>query len=582
MQERTWLLLLVGVGALAYADSFAGPFVFDDTRSINNEVIRHPVESWRAVVSRYRPVVTVTVAANYALGEFDVRGYHVFNLVVHLLAGLTLYSVVRRTLLLPRMLATFGKSASVLAFAVSAIWLVHPLQTESVTYVIQRAESLMGLFCLLTLYCVVRGATAPERRAWWYAAAVLSCALGMGSKEVMVSAPLVVLLYDRIFLAGSVRTLLRERWPLYVGLVATWVILLVPVQIALGIHPDLTGTGGGGVPGLTPWWYLLSQAAVILHYLRLVVWPHPLVLDYGWPAPETLGDVVLPCILVLGLLLATAWALWRRPEIGFLGAAFFLILAPTSSIMPIDDLAFEHRMYLPLAAVVVLAVVAATFALEALTVLFDWRRITRILVAGGTLASVLAVLVVLTLWRNQDYQSRVSIWRTVVTARPDNDRGHYNLAKALVGAGKIAEAGEEFRRTFEIKPDHADAHADLGLALAAGGDWKKAERHYREALRIQPNHPVAHNSLGSLLFKQGKVEEAMAHFEAALQTYPDYATAHFNLAQALVSQGQLEAAILHYEDALRIRPDLLQAPEILRAIRQRLIEKAQQSKEKPR
>ena len=152
-------------------------------------------------------------------------GYHVVNLAIHILGALVLYGVVRRTLLCASLRQRYGDEARWLALAVALIWVVHPLQTESVTYLIQRTESLMGLFFLLTLYCVIRGSTSSGRRGW-YAAAVVCCALGMGSKEVMVVAPLTVLLYDRAFLSGSFREALRARAALYAGLFGCWLVLV--------------------------------------------------------------------------------------------------------------------------------------------------------------------------------------------------------------------------------------------------------------------------------------------------------------------------------------------------------------------
>ncbi|HSY54782.1 MAG TPA: hypothetical protein VK785_10065, partial [Opitutaceae bacterium] len=184
-------------------------------------------------------MLNFTFALNYALGDLNVRGYHWFNLLIHTLAGLTLFGIVRRTLLRqgyggqalvrPALSGRFGADAVPLALAVAVIWVVHPIQTEAVTYVSQRAESLMGLFYLLTVYCFIRGASATgERRdsqvirplssCLWLLASVLSCFLGTLSKETIVTAPVMVLLYDRTFVAGSFREAWRLRWRYYSGL----------------------------------------------------------------------------------------------------------------------------------------------------------------------------------------------------------------------------------------------------------------------------------------------------------------------------------------------------------------------------
>jgi hypothetical protein len=211
-------LLLVIVGSVAYATSFKGAFLFDDgVNIIENPNVRSlwPLTGAMSAPSTSglttRPIVCLSLALNYALCGYAVWGYHAFNLAVHLLAGLTLYGIVRRSLLSERLQARFGEHAEVLAWAAATIWTVHPLQTESVTYIIQRCESMMGLFYLLTLYTVIR-AIQSRRVVAWSVAAVLCCALGMATKEVMVTAPVVVLLYDRAFGAGSLASALRLRW----------------------------------------------------------------------------------------------------------------------------------------------------------------------------------------------------------------------------------------------------------------------------------------------------------------------------------------------------------------------------------
>ena len=276
---------ILAAGIAAWSNSFNGPFIFDDLSAIqNNPTIRH-FPGWMnflpppaTAISR-RPVVNLTLAVNYAISDLDVRGFHAGNLLIHLLAALLLFGIVRRTLLAPSLRERFGRAASSLAMAVALIWAVHPLLTESVTYLTQRTECLMGLFFLLTLYAAIRGASSVH--PWrWYAAAVAACALGMASKEVMAIAPIVVLLYDRCFLSGSFREALRSRWPLYLGLAATWAILCA----LLIAYPWGAATGAGfGLAEAGPWEYARTQPGVILNYLRLSFWPDSLCLVYFWP-----------------------------------------------------------------------------------------------------------------------------------------------------------------------------------------------------------------------------------------------------------------------------------------------------------
>ena len=430
-------ILTAGIGA--WSNSFNGPFIFDDLCAIQtNPTLRH-FPSWDSFrppqvnsISR-RPVVNLTLAMNYAISGPGVQGFHAGNLLIHLLAALLLFGIVRRTLSAePRTIAV--------SFAVALIWAVHPLLTESVTYLTERTESLMGLLYLLTLYCAIRGVSSGH--PWrWYAAAIAACALGMGAKEVMVTAPIVVLLYDRCFLSGSFREALRRRLPFYFGLAATWAILGA-LMIA---YPWGGATGAGfGIAAVGPWEYARTQPGVILHYLRLSFWPSSLCLDYAWPIATSARRILPAAAVIAALLAGTLWALRRAPALGFLGAWFFLILAPTSSFMPIFDAAVERRMYLPLAAIVTACVLAAYGIGNQLV-----RRVAESAGTRKLLGSVLAALVLLplaaalgcrTFERNALYRDPISIWQDTVNKRPGNARALNNLGCAYISAGRSDRA----------------------------------------------------------------------------------------------------------------------------------------------
>ena len=481
-----WAVLVVLVGIGVYHNSFSGQFLFDDYSCIVDNPSIRTLWPLRVTLSAPpetalagRPVVALSLAVNYALGRLDVRGYHVVNLTLHLVSALLVLGIVRRTLLSPCLVSRYGPEASWLALAVALVWMTHPLLTESVTYLIQRTELFMAFFFLLTLYSVIRGAGSPSP-ATWCTVAVVSCALGMASKEVMVVAPLLVLLYDRVFLSGSVREAFRKRLWLYGGLSLTWVVL-----VALMTTGPRTTTAGFGVQGLTPWDYAVTQLGVILHYLRLAFWPYPLVVDYSdWPIAKSLAGVA-PAAGVIGtLVIATCWAIRRWPPVGFLGAWFFATLAPTSSILPIvTEVAAERRMYLPLCAAVVLVVMGAWEFLRRV----GWQDSFRRRFVAGLVIVLVGVLGGVTVKRNAVYRSEVAILREVIAARPKNARAHYNLGIALAEQGQRAEAIAHLREALRWDPQYAEAHGNLSLLLAQQGQREEAVVHYTEALRLNPS-----------------------------------------------------------------------------------------------
>lgn len=552
MNGRKFIPLLVVVGTLlAYHNSFTGPFIFDDVPAITgNPTIRHLMPIGRVLSLQYqgrntvegRPLINLSLAISYAFSGSEVWAYHVLNLLVHILAGLTLLGVVRRTLLQPRLRERFAASADGLAIAVAALWVVHPLQTESVTYVVQRAESIMGLFYLLTLYCFIRAAQSP-RPLLWYCLCVAACTLGMSSKEVMVSAPLMVVLYDRAFLSGSFSEAWRRRWPMYLALASTWLVLGYLMFMAGSVDKAAINAKSKDVV----WWeYLLTQPGVILHYLRLSVWPGPLCFDYdGWPIVKTWANIppaILPVMVLLGL---SCWAVSVNSVWGFVGAWFFLILAPSSSFMPTDSPAYEHRMYLPLAAVVVLGVLGVHTLVSR-----RFAAVTVLLAIG---------LGYLTWQRNQDYRSEFVIWNDAVVKRPGNPRAHNNLGKILLDAGKVPEAIGHFEEVIRIRPGHAQAHGNLGSALGRTGKLVEAVEQLDLALRIQPDLADAHYNMGRVLLQMGRSPEAIEHYQQAVRLNPSDAEAHCGLGNALLAAGKIPQAVPHWEQAVRIKPDYVEA-----------------------
>jgi len=536
---KPWFLVVAG--ALLYANSLSGPFVFDDLVWVRHDRVGALWPPAAALGDTSRPILILSLALNYAAGGMDPRGYHIANLCVHLFAALTLYGIARRTFRSRALPERYANSADTLAFAAALLWVAHPLATQAVTYVIQRAESIMALFYLLTLYCAIRS-DASARRAAWSLAAISCCALGMLTKEVMVTAPLVVLLYDRAFLSGSFAAALRSRRALYAGLAATWLLLRFDPSALVGD----AAWAGFGLPELGALEYMRSQPGVILHYLRLCFWPHPLVLDYGWPVANTLGAILWPTALLSALGLATLWALWRVPPVGFLGACFFLVLAPTSSVLPIIDLAFEHRMYLPLAAVVVAGVVAVDAALARVSAP-AWIGVALI-VAIATPLSAATVL------RNRDYRSAEALWRSVVDGAPNNPRGQMNLGVALGELNRNEEALQYLNEAIALDPDDHEVHLNLAVALIPLGRIDEADAQLRRALEILPTHVDAHTNYGQLLQLRGELEAALEHLRAAVRYGPNDTFAHSNLANVLLRVGRHDEALHHFREAVRLDP----------------------------
>ncbi|HDY64860.1 MAG TPA: tetratricopeptide repeat protein [Phycisphaerae bacterium] len=554
------VLVILATGILAYCNSFSGPFIFDDPSSIeDNPGIRNLWDISSVLQARppmhgkpLRPIVNITLAVNYAISGLNVWSYHVLNLCVHILASLVLFALVRRTLLLKKFNGQFASGSTVLGLIVAVIWLVHPLQTESVTYVIQRSESLMGLFFLLTLYCLLRGSQSRFAR-YWYAAAVGCCALGMGSKEVMVTAPLVAMVFDRVFLSSSFKQLFSKRWGFYGLLAATWSI---PV-VLLSISGAPEGTGFG-LEDVTPLQYAATQCQVIVHYIRMAFWPDPLVLDYIWPMAEGFGEVWPWASVIVLLLMATILALRYVPAVGFLGVWFFLILAPTSSIMPISDAAFEHRMYLSLAAIIAGTTVglyaAVRFLGRKLGIQNTFMR--RAATIGGIVLAGIAVVSLgsATLRRNAHYSDRITIYQDTADKSPHNYRVWNSLGLSHQVNGNIPEALACYTRVLELKPKYALVYNNRGVLYLLSKQLSPALEDFRKAIELDPEYARAYFNRAlvyAFMNKPDLVAGDLAKAEKFGRTHVKYL---FHAAAIHRNAGRRDVAVQFYNFLIGVAP----------------------------
>jgi tetratricopeptide (TPR) repeat protein len=539
------ILLLCGL--LAYAPSFTKAFVLDDDGWIarNSKLKNDPVGYLKEFKGRW--LVGATVVANYKLGGLSVVGYHAFNTAVHLAAGLLLWALIRRVLELPRFGGQFENTSNGLALAAALIWLVHPLQTQSVTYIIQRCESMMGMLYILALYAFLRGATAERGRWWWYCLCWLAVLLGGGCKEITITLPVIAVCFDWVFLKATLGQMVRRRGLVYLGMTVA-LVGLYPAISAAFFNPERGKSAGFGI-AITPWQYLMTQPQVILYYLRLTVFPIGQCLDYSdWPLTTHWRDAAVPGGILAVVLLASLWGTVRRHPMGFVGLWFFACLSVSSSIIPIIDLAFEHRMYLSL----------ASFAIG--FVVIGNRAAVRVFgPAGGRLVGAAAafsltfMLIGLTINRNQVYQTRISVWDDVVSKRPGNKRGWTNRGAILVAQGKFDESEEASLEALNIRPDD-------GIAMFNLASVRVTQRRYAEALDLLNKAQsvtihLKHGMIGMIYLQQGKTAEAVAHLSHARNLEPTSAQYRFLLGSGLIKLGRTSEAEIEIEKGFGIEPD---------------------------
>jgi tetratricopeptide (TPR) repeat protein len=435
----------------------------------------------------------------------------------------------------------------------AALWLVHPIQSEAVNYVSQRTELLVSFFYMMTLYCATRAwdvstSNDDARRVppgALYACAVIACALGMGSKEVMLTAPITIMLYDRAFLFeswGALWASRSRRW-FCAALVATSGLSLV--LIARGGRAETVGFGLG-----TPWYeYLYSQCWAIAHYLRLVVWPDALTYDYGSrPIHDLSGIPGAVGLTVLGVATVVAWRRPNRHWIAFLGSWFFLLLAPSSSVVPIQtEIAAERRVYLALAAVVVLVAVVIEWVRQRV-------RSHRVSIAGYAAGALLyGGLITATVARSRLYRTPQQLWRDAAITRPNNARALNGVAVAELSrdSSDLSEPDALLARALAVDSTFTQAWRNRAVIAIHANRFADAESLLRHGLQTAPRDSAINELLGTVLVAQGQPEQAVPYLRQVAAVFPS-AKSVTELGTAYLTFGRLDSAIRVFRRATEL------------------------------
>ncbi len=549
-----------------FLNSLDNPFIWDDRASIvDNRSIRSLWPLWGPIVPpaetpvASRPLVNLSFALNYSLHGLDVRGYHLVNLGLHLLTAWLLFAIVYRTLTRSVSNARSHGHASVTALLATVVWAVHPMVSEVVNYTTQRSDALGGLFLLATLFAAQRALSSPHRGRW-HVVAVVACVCGVLAKEFVAVTPLIVLLYDRVFAFHSFREAFAVRKNLYVALVATW----IPLAVILALRPHSTI---GFAAGVDAWTYLLNQAEMLVRYLRLAVWPDALVIDYGVPRPLSLGTVWVSGLLIAALCAASIVALFRWPRVGFLCAVFFLLLAPSSSIIPIvTEVGAERRMYLSLAALTIFVVAGSAWAIDRVRPHMP-RRVGQILPAAAVAVTVAVAgtLGVLTTHRNSEYATAVTLWRSSIERWPQG-RARIAYAVALADGGDRDSAISQLRLAVR---DYPQARSALGRELAGSGLYAEAARELSTFIANEPREEAqrpARILLAGILLEHGDPADAAEQYRELLRHDPDDAGWLVGRARALALSRRFDEAAAAYREALRVAPRAVEAHAGLAAV----------------
>ncbi|MBW7956618.1 MAG: tetratricopeptide repeat protein [Deltaproteobacteria bacterium] len=486
-RTRVAILLAIALilSVLAYSNTFTGEFQFDDDGTVAENPYVTDIGNFRGLtlaksfVDGIRPVATFTFSVNYYFWGLDVLPYHVTNFAVHAICGLLVFYLALLTARSPGLLYDENRSLFI-AFLTSAIFLLHPVQTESVSYISQRYESLASLFYLASLIAFIkaRQAAGVPRRYTFYALSVAAGILALGSKQSAITLPLMIMLYDFYFL-NEKPSLKRMAGPL--------IFLALAAVAGLIIIKGLKGADAGfSVQGFTPWEYLLTQFRAIVTYIRLLFLPAWQNLDYDFRISRSLFeiDTLLSFLFLLSLFVSALFLLRRARASSFFILWFFIILAPTSSIIPLVDPVFEHRVYLASAGVFFIFSDTMWAGLS-----WAWKRRPargRALAISGALVLML-LLSGLTYERNEVWRTKLSMWLDVAMKSPMKSRPHNNLGNCYMLLERPVEAIEEYKKAIALDPGNIEAYYNISLNLEKTGRFDQAVYYYDIFSRNAPS-----------------------------------------------------------------------------------------------
>jgi tetratricopeptide (TPR) repeat protein len=589
-------VLVLAVVSIGYGNSLHGEFHLDD-QNITADSTLHLRElslaSLTKAVWRGRPVANLTFALNYYWGEHRVLGYHVVNVAIHAATALALYGFLLLLFRLPRARETVGDLGAPMALGAALLWASHPVQTQAVTYIVQRMTSVAALFYLLALIAYLRGREAEGRaRVFWWLGALGCGALALGSKEIAATLPFALGLIEWCLVATDRRAIRRAM------IVAAALLIPITAVAVVAVH-DRTGasfwtqltTHRSTTQLFTVTEHLLTEGRVIMHYLTLLAWPHPsqLTFDYDfsvsrhWFDPPT---TALSWLLILGAITG-GFALRRRsPLASFAVLWFFLQLAIESSLIPID-LVFEHRLYLPSMGPAILAALAGAWA---------WRRWSDSRLRFLPAVAAAAIIIVWTGWtiqRNRVWATEFSLWTDTVAKAPSNPRalsslavayrdlgeldravtlledatrtnpefhhGFGQLGVALLDRGDLEPALAAFERAHALDPADAQDTYHLGVVYQKLGRTDDAERAYKDTIRLKPEDAEAHNNLGAIYQEQGRWDDALTEYQTAARLNPALPQAHYGMGRVLERQGRTDDAVRAYRAAIEQNPQHVDA-----------------------
>ena len=542
------LLIFTIVGFSIYSNTFDVPFIFDDADNIQNSSLRigeFSVDSLKkaAVESTLtkRPVANISFAINYYFGEYNVRGYHFVNIFIHVAASFFLYLLLEITFNFPVIQKKYGKSLLLPVFS-ALLWLTNPLATQSVTYLVQRMNSMASMFYVLAVLCYVQGRISGVtggslqqilNRWFWFCAALISGILAIGSKEIAVTLPVIIFLYEWYFFQNLSWAWLKRKIP---WIAALLIFLYGAAYFYLGNNPVQNVFNSCNNRQFSTLERVLTECRVVLHYIGLLLYPNPnrLVFDYNVTLSHSLFAPITTFISLFSLVIISGFAVYAAKKerlLSFCIIWFLVNLVLESSVICLEII-FEHRTYLP-----------AMFLLPIIPLLIYRTGLHKIIVI-----SILLLLVIVcghwTMERNKIWQDPVRFWQDSITKQPGKARCYNNLGVALGEARNFSGANQAFIQALTLLPDFPEAYSNLGVLMYQQSRLSEAENNFKHSLVLRSDYIEARFNLASLYKEQGKYDAALKQYRALSHQIPEYSILNKDMGQTLLRMGEVEDSLI--------------------------------------
>ncbi|UCD83831.1 MAG: tetratricopeptide repeat protein [Deltaproteobacteria bacterium] len=547
--------LLVVISVTIYYNSLDTSFHFDDHYAIEENRNIKNLSDIRTIATfnRTRPLLFLTFALNYYFSGLDTWGYHLVNLLLHIFNGCLIYfiiSITYKNFISPD--RRIGRQENTIALLSSLLFVIHPIQTEAVSYIISRSSLLSTFFYLLGVFLFIQFNDKNEEdvKHWlFYLGSILCFILGMLTKEILITLPVILIIYDYCFISS---TNYREFLPR----LRRYHLPFLSIMIGFFFFRYfLVGTLGNPTDVRPVVTNVITEGRVIVNYFRLLVFPVHLNPDPDFPISRSLMDKsIIISIIIFLFLLTISLRLYLSNRTIFFGASwFFITILPTSSIIPLRDVMAEHRLYLPSIGFFLVSSVVMNAGFE-----FSQRKLVPIRMKNIFLLGLLTLFSFFglgTVARNVDWKDEVSLWKDTVKKSPNKARPHNNFGLALKIDGVPEKAKIHYFRALKLYPDYADAHYNLGLIYYDEGEKDKALKEFKETIRIQADYAKAHYNAGIVLMEKRLFDEAIEEYQKTIHIDPYFVNAYNNLGLVYVRQGLFDQGIEQYRRGLRIDPN---------------------------